>query len=111
MMLSSDELCAIIQKCSGASVTSLKISKDGIEILFSEPKIHITGETVPESVPQATLNQEPTEFEQLEVTERDPKEIDAEDELAELNLSDPLAYETRLASGELVDGERNQEES
>lgn len=107
--LSSDEICTIIEKCSGASVTSLKISKDGVEILFGNPKSSpIQQPHVPESVPQATLNQNTTEPGQSEVIERDPQEIEAEDELQELQIADPLEYESRLARGELIDGEQKE---
>ena len=57
----------------------------------------------PKSVPQATLNRSQG-VDQLEVTGRDPKEVDAEQELAELQISDPLEFEDRLVRGELVDG-------
>jgi hypothetical protein len=108
-MLSSREICEIIRECGAHGVASFKITKDLVEIKFGVSKATVTSNfTFPESMPQASL--EPQGPEQLEFTERDPKEIAAEDELQELQITDPLEYESRIARGELVDGNSEQEE-
>lgn len=107
-MLSSSEICEIIRECGAKGVTSFKMTKDTLEVRYGEPKTVVTQSfVVPESTPQTTLEpQGPTE---LEYREADPKKIDAEDELQELSIVDPLEYEERIARGELVDGPSSEE--
>lgn len=88
--------------CVNTGVKSLRIGHDFIEVDFQGPKPK--AEKSPKAATKAKPLLEQTEF--LDQVEHDPQDDVDKDEIEELQLTDPLEYEARLARGELIDAEK-----
>lgn len=106
MELKAKEICDIIKVASKAGV--LKLDLAGIKLEFGKNR-----NDVPPPPPSNASQVVPATPEQIESIS-DEANVDAqlsqaEDDLAELLLTDPEKYEELLADGELEDGEQQSE--
>jgi hypothetical protein len=110
--LNSKFFCEIIQACAANGVECFEVLDIGLKISFiSAPKVVHMQEISTMSMPQATLdNQAGANPEELEAKLVDPKILEDDQDLQELQITDPLAYEDQLARGEIVNAERASEE-
>jgi hypothetical protein len=102
--LNTEQICRILEECARVGVSFLKISSHGLEVSFKHvEQSEVFKQPPATSKPQATLTPDSGEPEELEERPQDPKELDAQAALEELQITDPLEFEERLARGELVD--------
>lgn len=98
-----EQVCAIISKCAESGVTELKFGD-----------LHVSFQPKSEQTTQAATWARPAHHSDTEISEELLRQTDKErleqderrfreEQLAEMMLTDPLAYEELLASGELED--------
>jgi hypothetical protein len=101
MSLTASEICKIIKSGKECGVSTVVVRDTYVRIEFG------VAAQAPEPTPTAQPSKVEIE-EQLPLSDiqysRDSKELEEEDELAELAIEDPVEYERRLAAGELEDG-------
>lgn len=103
MNLTAKDICLIIETCNAQNVERVMIHGSKLEVSFAKP--------IAETPLHAASNQSPVETTEIQhpiiptEIQRDPALDNARDEIAELVISDPLAFEEMLGRGELVNGE------
>ena len=98
MNLTPENICLIIESCHKNGVQSCEISQDSLKVVFTSKPIAVENSTVsqPSELPTETAIVLPE-------SEEDPLAQQKELENAELLIASPLEYESRIASGELLD--------
>jgi hypothetical protein len=106
MELKPKQFQDMIETCAAKGVTRLRISHEAIEVEFGAQQESVTYSLqMPESMPQATPPPDSGAPQEQDYFERSDRDIEADDDLAELQISNPAEFEERLARGELVNVE------
>jgi hypothetical protein len=113
MSLTADKICKIIETSKNNNVSDLEIvsGSDRVRIVFAtKPIVAENSTSHAQNVDEVASDD--SQFKPVEIKftkETSPDVEDVEQQLEELSITDPTAYEEMISRGELVSGRRKRE--
>jgi len=97
--MSSEDVVKIIKACKKAGISEFKFGE--LQLVFGEKQSKVSSKPLDDGKAEP-FEQNPTTEEERKAERETEIELEEQEELQSLAISDPLEFEKRLSSGELI---------